>query len=349
MLHFEISKTDLQKVMYEKSHNPNYKIRNRSMVLWIKHLGKPHKEIAEICSLSPNQITKLLGQFMTQGSEAFFSLKYRKPESSLKPFADQLISEFIERPVFGAAQARKIIRQLTGIHLSIRAILYFLQNLGLKPRKTSFIPSKADPEIQNTFFKKKLRPLLQQARKGKVEVFFCDAAHFVWGAYPGVIWSFCRIFIPSPSGRSRFNVLGAFNPLSMHFHTYTNIGQINADSVIELMKGLAKSVGDKRIVLVLDNARYNRSRKVQEASIDYGIQLEFLPPYSPNLNLIERVWKLMKKKTLNGIYYATFPEFKNAILDCIKKLNMKSGYRAELQSLATLNFQSFTESHKWAA
>ena len=75
------------------------------------------------------------------------------------------------------------------------------------------------------------------------------------------------------------------------------------------------------ITLVLDNARYQRCAMVMDKANELGIELLFLPAYSPNLNLIERLWKLVKKRCLTNKYYQDFSGFRNAIDHCLDNLN----------------------------
>ncbi len=95
------------------------------------------------------------------------------------------------------------------------------------------------------------------------------------------------------------------------------------------------------ISIVLDNAKYQRCKLVTECAQELEIELLFLPAYSPQLNLIERFWKLVKKECLYCKYYATFKEFKGAIYEFVENANMT--HKKELESLLTWNFQSFSE------
>jgi len=169
--------------------------------------------------------------------------------------------------------------------------------------------------------------------------FFVDAAHFVRRPFLGFLWCFMRQFIPAPSGRQRFNVLGALHATSQHLVTVTNETYINALSVARLLCDLAVAYRNAPITLVMDNARYQRCRLVRDLAMALGIELLFLPPYSPNLNLIERLWKFVKKKCLYSAYYETFSDFQNAIVNCIAETDGK--HKQEFASLLTLKFQTF--------
>jgi|TARA_B110000196_G_C20929793_1_gene559337 transposase len=180
---------------------------------------------------------------------------------------------------------------------------------------------------------------LQEAAEGKCHAYFVDAAHFVWGSFLSVLWCFARQFIRSATGRSRYNVLGALNAVTNHMVTITNTGYINSWCVVDLLKELRRMHLDEPITIILDNARYQRCYLVERAAYMYDIELLFLPPYSPNLNLIERVWKFIKKKALNNRSFDSFVNFQNSINQCID--GFTTCHKEELKSLLTFNFQLF--------
>ena len=130
---------------------------------------------------------------------------------------------------------------------------------GFNCRKTGPIPAKADPVAQQHFLETALTPVLDEAQAGQRHVFFVDAAHFVLGAWLGYLWCLPRIFLPTPSGRQRFNGLGALHAITHEIITVTNDSSMNSESVVALLEKLAKKFTDLPITLVLDNARYQRN------------------------------------------------------------------------------------------
>lgn len=157
--------------------------------------------------------------------------------------------------------------------------------------------------------------------------------------YVGFLWSVTRVFLRAPSGRQRFNVLGALNAVTHEVITVTNETYITAESVCTLLKKIAEKKLTPPITLVLDNARYQKCHKVLELAAVLDIELLFLPPYSPNLNLIERLWKFVREEKLNRTYYATFTLFTEAIASCLAET--QSTHREKMPSLFTLKFQTF--------
>jgi transposase len=201
------------------------------------------------------------------------------------------------------------------------------------------IPAKADPEAQARYLQQEMQPRLAEAQAGNRAVFFVDAAHFVLAPFLGFLWSFVRVFIQAPAGRQRFNVLGALNAVTHKLITVTNDTYITADSVCQLLRKLADLNLGVPITIFLDNARYQKCALVQETAALLHIELCFLPAYSPNLNLIERLWKFVKKQCLYSKYYPDFAPFKQAITDCLSQTHAQ--HKAALDSLLTLKFQTF--------
>jgi len=212
---------------------------------------------------------------------------------------------------------------------------------GLKSRAVGFYPSKADFAAQSAFVSDTLEPLVLKAEKGLIELFFMDASHFVMGGFAGRVWSKVRKWIKTPSGRKRYNVLGALNFVTKRMEIVANETYITGTQVIEMLNLLQTQYTDKIIKIVLDRAAYHRCGAVTTHAASLGIELVFLPPYSPNLNLIERVWKLVKSNVLNAAYTETFSGFKQKIDDCIKSFD--GALKEKMIALITPKFQLFNK------
>jgi transposase len=186
-----------------------------------------------------------------------------------------------------------------------------------------------------------LEPRLAEAKAGQRAVFFMDAAHFVFAPFVGMVWCFERLFVKAPSGRQRVNVLAALNAITHDIFTVQNLTYITAETVCELVRLLAGTQPGIPITVILDNARYQRCALVQTVAQELGIELLYLPTYSPNLNLIERLWKFIKKQCLYSKYYPDSKSFQQAIMECIEQAPTK--HREELKRLLILRFQTFQE------
>jgi len=172
-------------------------------------------------------------------------------------------------------------------------------------------------------------------------VFFVDAAHFVYGTFLCCLWSIARVFVRAASGRQRFNVLGAWNAITRTLVSVTNTTVVNTDTMCELLRKVAAENLVGPVTVVLDNARYQRNKVVQALAAELSITLLYLPSYSPNLNLIERLWGFAKRRSVYGKYHVDFASFRAAIEATLAAIPTK--HAEELTSLMTLNFQTFED------
>ena len=200
---------------------------------------------------------------------------------------------------------------------------------------------------QQEFLDTQLRPRLDEAVAGRRHVFFVDAAHFVFGTFLCCLWSLARVFVKAASGRQRFNVLGAWNAVTRELLTITNTTVVNSATMCDLLRAVAARGLVGPVTLVLDNARYQRNALVIGLAKKVGIELLFLPSYSPNLNLIERLWRFVKRKAAYGRYHPTFTEFRAAVQDVLDRV--PTTHAEKLASLMTLNFQEFDDASFLAA
>jgi transposase len=186
-----------------------------------------------------------------------------------------------------------------------------------------------------------LEPRLAEAQAGRRAVFFMDAAHFVFAPFLGIVWCFQRLFVKAPSGRQRLNVLAAVNAMTQELCTVENLTYITADTACDLLRLLAGAHQGIPITIILDNARYQRCALVQTVAQELEIELLYLPAYSPNLNLLERFWRFVKKQCLYSKYYPDSAAFQQAIQTCIQQA--PTIHKKALEQFLTLRFQTFQD------
>ena len=191
------------------------------------------------------------------------------------------------------------------------------------------------------FLDRERKPRLDRAVAGRGHVLFVDAAHFVSGTYLCCLWSIVRVFVRAASGRQRFNVLGAWDTAARTLTTVTNTTVVNTDTMCDLLRAVAARGLVGPVTPVLDNARYQRNDLVKGLAKGLGIELLFLPSYSPNLNLIERFWRFTKRTAVYGKYHPTFADFRAAVQGVLD--GTPTTHAVGLVSLMTLNFQAFED------
>lgn len=208
-------------------------------------------------------------------------------------------------------------------------------------KKTRLVPSgHPDQNTQAEFIQIILKTIKRVEQQNNVALFL-DPAHQVHNVDNSYCWqakgkSFTKQ-MPSNSGRERLTIIGAINATTFKPTILTTEGNCDGLMMKVFLGEIRKQYPTtKTIYIFLDNAKYNHSRLVRDEAKKLHIKLIFLPPYSPNLNLIERLWKFMKKKVTANKYYATFTEFKNAIHDFFKNIKQ---YQTQLKSLLTLKFE----------
>lgn len=335
---FKLSKReakDIEAALAE--NNLKNKIRRKLLTLKMRDSGVPLDMIAASLGITVRTISNYIGQFRDGGLKATMKDRADCPESCLEPYLKKIAEEFRKEPAGCAKQARLRILKLTSIELSLSQTRRMMLQLGMRYRKAGQIPGEANAEKQLEFLDQKLRPKLKEAAEGERKVFFVDASHFVMGAVLGMLWCFARVFVRGASGRKRYHVLGALDSQTHEVITVSNDTYITAPTVCELLEALREHEPILPLTLVLDNARYQKCKLVSAMAEELAIDLLYLPPYSPNLNLIERLWKHVKQTRLKNTYYEDFDSFRGAIDDEVHQVN--TTLRDELSTLFSTNFQ----------
>lgn len=163
----------------------------------------------------------------------------------------------------------------------------------------------------------------------------------MFATFLGYLWCKVRWCVRAAAGRKRFNVLGAVDAVSHDLVHVTNHSYINAESVCALLQAVVAAGTGLPISLVLDNARYQKCAVVTALAKQLGVELLYLPSYSPNLNLIERLWKFVKKECLSSIHYPNYEAFTTAITQCLEDLPTK--HKPAMDSLLSHEFQTFED------
>lgn len=354
MRHVEFSAEAVAQFARDRYEHPHPRVQRKMEVLWLWSHGLKADDVARLGGVSRRTAERYLKAFLQGGLEATRQMPWRGPTSELMAYQTSLEQEFRARPPCTTGEACTRIEQLTGVKRHATQVRKFLKDrLHLKWRRVKAIPLppkltlEEHVQKQAEFLEHELTPPLQNAIARRLPLYFVDAAHFVQGSYLGSLWSAVVLFVRAASGRKRYNVLGAINPFSQSFVSVRNTGYVTATTVCELLRQLAAQSGGLPITLVLDNARYQKCALVQSLADQLGITLLYLPSYSPNLNLIERVWKFVKKTCLNSCSYSTFAEFQAAIDRCLDELF--TTHEAEVKTLLTPKFQTFENASILAA
>jgi transposase len=343
-----LTEDELRVVNAERDSHPKAHVRRKMLVVWLLHCGLTRTKAAEIAGPSRPTVQRYIAAYRTGRLDGLRRLGVRGPVSDLVGQTNAIREALTDRPVRTAAEAAEQIEHLTGFRRGPTQIRQFLRTeLGFRWRLTRVIPCPPKTDLpdhirdQKHYLETQLQPRLDGAIAGVRHVLFVDAAHFVFGTFLCCLWSLTRIFVKAASGRQRFNVLGAWNAVTRELLTVTNTTEVNTDTTCDPLRAVTARGLVGPVTLVLDNARYQRNALVMGLAKELGIELLFLPSYSPNLNLIERLWRFVKRKAANGRYHPSFADFRAAVEDVLDRV--PTTHVEKLASLMTLNFHEFDD------
>ncbi len=340
MLPINLDEAEIQRLNYERYHYPDAMVQKRIQAVYLKIItGLSNELIGVLADLNRDSVGYWTNRYRQGGFESLCKVGYGANKSKLENYADSILESFTKQPPMSINEAKWRIETMTGIDRSPSQVRAFMKRHGLRYIKTGHIPAKADAGKQQIWMKTILEPAIEEAQNGKCHLLFMDAAHFILEPFICALWCVARLFIKASSGRNRINVLGAVDAITKQVITLNNTTFINAETIIAFLKQLREVYVDLPLKIVLDNARYQHCKLVENAARELGITLLFLPSYSPNLNIIERLWKFTKKKILYAKYYETPTLFHNAITGFFQTINQE--YNDDLKNLLTLKFQFF--------
>ena len=348
MLPFDISQADLDLVKMNRKSHISPIVRDRCLAIILTELGYGRQASADIIGCSRNTVTNYVRMFVQYGVSAILQVNYRGKVHQLHGQFTEIVEELMlpDNVPATVQQAREWLADKYDYVVSKESVRKLLHRLGFRYKKWDVFAGNAKKLdewlLDQEAFLEKLEPLMSKADAGEVDLVFTDAAHFVYGKFSGRAWLNGRQFKATGHGRWRLNVYGAYDVSSGHILTHYGQNNVDAEFVVNYLTWLRSEHyldRDKPLHLVLDNARYQHCALVKEHAQSLNILLEFLPSYSPNLNLIERLWRYLKN-LMGQAFYFNKEEFHDTIVHLLESLD-KDSHRRKLQPLMTRKFQRF--------
>jgi transposase len=311
-----------------------------SAVLWVAD-GRTGQEVADLLGVTARQVRKWLRLYRTQGLDALCTLGFQGDPGNLRPTQVERLKEEVATGRFlTAQQICDWVQETFRVTYLPRGMRDLLHRIGVSYHKATGFFWKADPDKQEVFLQT-YEQQKQHADGQQTRRYFVDACHPVWG----VELLYCcwllvgqRFLVGVGGGRKRLNILGAYSPDD---HEYLDLrltrDNINGQQFVNLLRLLRASHPEtEKFILYLDNARYYHAPVVKEFLARHPeFHLEPLPAYSPNLNLIERLWKFLRKKAFTR-WHPTFEALQEAVSAVLDHME---DYRNELATLMTEKFQ----------
>lgn len=301
--------------------------------------GHDYSQVASILLLDEITLRRYVKSFKEKGLNGLLEFHYTGGQTKLTKTQELELKVHLadgSHIYLTAKEVAGYVRSKYHINYSVIGITKLLHRLGFVYKKPKLVPAKADAIKQQQFLNEYFK--LKSNLETEDQIYFLDATHPTHNTRPAYGWILKghEKLIKSNTGRDRLNLNGALNGKT-HEVVLREDEKINSISTINLLDAILDKHPTGRIYLIWDNARYYYCKDVQTYLKHHPRLIpKFLPSYSPNLNLIERLWRLFHQKTLYNHYYETFPDFKQAVMGFFDNLHQ---YRKEMKSLLTDSFQ----------
>ena len=312
--------------------------RDRIKAVLLRSEGWKISMIAQALRIHESTITRHINDFLTQqkltsdngGSDSFLNAEQ----------TDLLISHLTENTYFHTYQICQYVKDNWAISYSVSGMNKWLHQHHFSYKQPKGVPHKCDLEKQ-AIFVAQYEALKRELAEDEA-LLFMDAVHPTQATKITSGWIRTGVdkTIETTGSRTRLNVVGAIELNNLSNAVTAQYKTVNGDSIIDFLDKIKQRYNTQKVIhLVLDGAGYHRSHLVVEKAIELNIILHYLPPYSPNLNPIERLWKVMNEHARNNRYFATAKAFRESINHFFDTTLPAIG--ADLNTRINDNFQRF--------
>ena len=317
------------------------RLADRIKAVYMLHLGFTYEQIKEALFLDEVTVRRYQKQFKEKGIDGLLEYRYTGGKTRLTTQQEKELRDYLQEHTLRTA--KEIVSHVHTTYqkeFTVIGATKLLHRLGFTYKKPKVIPGKADTVKQEVFIQQYETTKKQLGVKDRI--YFVDATHPEHNTQAEYGWILRGKkndkYLKTNTGRARLNLNGALD-IAGKAAIVLEEKTINADAVLHLLTAIANKQKHGKVYLILDNARYHHARIVRRWRLHHPrFVFLFLPAYSPNLNLIERLWRFFHQKVTWNSYYETFTEFKKASLTFFQNLKQ---YQSELETLLADNFQTF--------
>jgi transposase len=300
--------------------------------------GYSPETVSDCLGIDVSTVYRYWNFYKTNGLDSFLENRNKGYWGLLSSSELSLLRKELKRTLYTDAKSvSEWIKDNLGVEYTPQGVVDLLNRIGFSYKKTKEIPCECSQEKQLAFIET-LTEIFENLTEETV-VYYADGVHPTHNSRSTYAWieKGQEFEQPTVSGRDRVNINGLINAKDVTDVIHIDCESVNAQSTKELYtKALEKNPKAKKIYIISDNARYYRNKELREWVEDTVIEQVFLPPYSPNLNLIERLWKFLRKKVINTRFYRNKIMFREAIHHFFENIEQ---YKPELETLLTLNFR----------
>jgi transposase len=337
---FRLTDAELFELRVAHKEQSNKRAAYRINAVILLGSGWKLKQVKEALLLDDETLRSYVQKYTLGGVKGLLEINYSGRQNTLTGEQQAKLCAELETNIHLTAHSViEFVVQSFGVTYSVSGMRDMLHRLGYTFKKPTLVPGNPDREKQEEFVM--YYETFMEIKAADEEILFVDAVHpehNTMAAY-GWIKKGHKRCLKTNSGRQRLNLHGAINIETMKI-TIIESNTVNADSTIELLETLSQQYPlSSKLHIILDNARYHYSVKVKAyLESNSRINLVFLPAYSPELNLIERVWRYFKKNVLYNKYYADIKEFRAATIAFFKDI---ASHKKNLTTLLGGGFEGF--------
>jgi transposase len=326
-------------ILREAHHSAwHRKSADRIKTILFLNEGFSFAEVAKLLLLDDTTIRRYLKEYNKKGVDGLLESRYHGSTSLLTKAQEASLTLHLKEHTYQKVSgAIAYVAKTYHVTYSPEGMTHLLHRLGFTYKKMKLIPGKLNPAKQEAF--KEEYEQLKNTLRSEDKIYFLDACHPQHNSIATYGWIYTKDTktLKTNTARKRINLNGAVNIQDMNI-TVLEEPTINADAAIRLVEAIEKRQPTGKIYLIMDNARYNHAKKLKTYIKDKErIQIIYLPAYSPNLNIIERLWKFFKEEKLRGQYYETYQEFRTTVMNFFRDIEQ---YKPRLKTRLTDSFQT---------
>lgn len=299
--------------------------------------GWSYQDVSNALLLDEETLRNYQEQYRRSGLAELLTDGRQGSECRLTEAHQKMLETELESSIYMTTQSViAYVKKIFGVEYTQSGMRDLLHRMDYEYKKPKLVPGNPDIEAQEIFAQQYEE--FMENKPLTTEVLFVDAVHPEHNGMAACGWikRGQKRELKTNSGRDRLNLHGALNAETYQV-TMIESSTVNHESTLDLFQTIEQAYPlAKDIVLILDNAKYHFSKEVKEYLKTSRIRLAPLPSYSPNLNLIERLWKFFKKKVLYNKYYENVAKFRDA---CIRFFRNIDDVREEMISFIGSEFE----------
>jgi transposase len=337
--HYLFSEEEKHHLQTARDHQDDGRLKLRFVALLMLAEEIAIDAVARVMGKSIPTLERWGEQYLKQGLNSLNSFNYKAKQSALTPWQiEQVVAWVKQTHPASAKQVKAYIADQFKVNYTVETVRVLMQKQGLRrlrpPTQPGHPPSVEEQQAVVTTYGQ----MKAECAPG-TPLLFLDGMHLVHQLQPGYCWGDPKAppVFPTNTGRKRLNILGAYHPADYSLLHVTGEASCNGERVVELFEVIAARYAQApEIIMFSDNATYLYSKTVYDwLEAHPRMWLLPLPPYAPNLNLIERLWRFVKEHGVKNTYYAQYTTFRAQVFRLLNQLD------ASLEALKTLLVERF--------